>query len=120
MSKTFGREAAVVDEDGQLYCPSCGDTYLHQRNTTIFQRGEDGDITTVIAQNGNTVQATDFPNADTCNPSWRRHGMIIEFECEQCHGDGWDPKTETHIPSKEPPHRLAILQHKGNTFVEWL
>ena len=120
MGKTFGRKAAVVDEDGQLYCPDCGNNYLHQHDTTIFQRGEDGDITTVIAQNGKTVQVSEFPNEDTCNPSWRRHGMIIEFECENCHGSDWDPVKDEHIPSKEPLHRLAILQHKGNTFMEWL
>jgi hypothetical protein len=107
----FGRKAIEIGDIGALSCPDCGEQYLHQQNTTIFQRGEDGDITTVIAQDGNKVQATDFPNADTCNPSSRRHGLIIEFECEFCHH-----KELNNLPL----HRLAILQHKGNTFVEWL
>ena len=110
MSKTFGRAAIKVDAGGALDCPDCGDNYLHHQDTTIFQRGEDAEITTVIAQDGKTAQVTDFPSADTCNPSSRRNGLIIEFECEFCHGE----KKEI------PPFRLAVLQHKGNTFVEWL
>ena len=110
----FGRKAIEIGDIGALACPDCGEQYLHQRNTTIFQRGEDGDTTTVIAQDGNTAQVTDFPSDDTCNPSSRRHGLIIEFECEFCHHDG-----EQEV-SNLPLFRLAILQHKGNTFVEWL
>lgn len=114
MGKTFGRKAIEVDTAGTLKCPDCGEDYLHQRNTTIFQRGEDGNTTTVIAQNGNTAQVTDFPSDDTCNPSPRRHGLIIEFECEHCHHDG-----EEEVNSL-PLFRLAVLQHKGITFMEWM
>ena len=120
MNKTFGRKAISVDAGGALNCPDCGDNYLHHRDTTIFERGEDGDTTTVIAQNGRSAQVSDFPSDDTCNPSWRRNGLIIEFECEHCHGPSWDPATDEHIPSNAPPLRLAIIQHKGNTFMEWL
>lgn len=102
----FGKHPAQTDpyQYGELNCHCGGGGNLHQGNVTIFHRGEDGDTTTVIAQDGKTVQATDFPNRDTCNPSPRRHGMLIEFECEQC-------------PGKDL--RLAIFQHKGHTFVEW-
>lgn len=111
---TFGRKAIEIGDIGALVCPDCGEQYLHHGDVTIFQRGEDDDFTTVIAQSGTHAEVSDFPSADTCNPSWRRHGMIIEFECEFCHHDG---KEE---PNAKPLHRLAILQHKGNTFVEWL
>jgi hypothetical protein len=111
MMSTFGREAIKVDAGGALDCPDCGDNYLHHGNVTIFQRSEDDDFTTVIAQSGTEAQVSDFPSADTCNPSSRRHGMIIEFECEYCHNDAETPK---------PPHRLAVIQHKGNTYMEWL
>lgn len=104
----FGNAPAVVDTEdyGRLCCPDCGDGNTHQLNTTIFEREEDADLTTVIAQDGDKVQVSKFPSKDTCNPSPRRHGLIIEFACEQC---GMD-KT----------HRLAIFQHKGHTYVEWV
>lgn len=105
---TFGKHPAQTDPDfyGQLRC-KCGSDYLHQINTTIFHRAEDAKITTVIAQSGDTVQASNFPSDDTCNPSPRRQGMIVEFDCEDCGGDG-------------KLQQLAIYQHKGNTFMEWL
>lgn len=90
--------------NGQLNCPCGGEGNLHQGNVTIFQRHEDGDITTVIAQDKNTAQVSDFPSQDTCNPSPRRHGLLIEFSCEQC------PEKTCH---------LSIFQHKGHTFVQW-
>jgi hypothetical protein len=103
----FGLNPAITDPSsyGQLVC-SCGNGgNLHQGNVTIFMRREDGDTTTVIAQNGTTAQTCDFPSDDTCNPSPRRSGMLIEFECEQC-------------PEKNL--QLAIFQHKGDTFLEWV
>lgn len=112
--KTFGRKAISVDAGGALDCPDCGDNYLHHRNTTIFERSEDDKFTTVIAQNGTDAQVSDFPSEDTCNPSHRRNGVIIEFECEHCHHDGEEELNGL------PLHRLAIIQHKGNTFMEWL
>lgn len=108
----FGQNPADVDPTfyGQLKC-KCGSTYLHQTNVTVFERSEDASTTTVIAQDGKTVQATDFPNRDTCNPSPRRHGLIIEFDCEDC-----GPMSE----GGGALQRLAIFQHKGNTFMEWV
>ena len=108
---TFGMQEAHVDNDGILHCPQCRCNNLHQRNTTIFERPEDARTTIVIAQNGDSVQATEFPSNDTCNPSERRQGLIIEFRCESCHSGESDAI---------PLHRLAILQHKGYTYVEWL
>lgn len=104
----FGNHPAkVLTEDyGQLQC-KCGSDYLHQGNVTIFHRREDEDTTTVIAQDMRTVQVSNFPSADTCNPSPRRHGMIIEFSCEFCGNEG-------------DVQRLAIFQHKGNTYMEWV
>lgn len=113
---TFGEMSVNIVGDA-LLCPKCGDNYLHHRNITIFERSEDDKLTTVIAQSGHEVQTSKFPSADTCNPSSRRNGILIEFECEHCHydyGDGISPDGETEL------FRLAILQHKGNTFVEWM
>lgn len=97
---------------GQLNCPCGKEGNLHQGNVTIFQRREDGNTTTVIAQEGRTAQVSDFPSQDTCNPSPRRHGLLIEFECEQCSYD-CDGNTT------RPPFRLAIFQHKGHTYMQW-
>jgi hypothetical protein len=103
-------QSAEVDEDGRLACPKCGDIYIHQGNITIFERREDDNYVTVITQNDAEVTTARFLNADTCNPSSRRHGMLIEFTCEHCHASP---------PEFRQPFRLAIYQHKGNTFVEW-
>lgn len=103
----FNGIPAVTDpiSYGQLNCPCSGEGNLHQGNVTIFMRREDGNTTTVIAQDGRSAQISDFPSADTCNPSPRRSGMLIEFECEQC---------------PEAKLQLAIFQHKGHTFMEWV
>ena len=108
------RTDAQVGDDtysNALICPMCGGYYLHQGNTTIYERTEDASVTTVIAQNGSEVVRTDFPSDDVANPSMRRHGLIIEFECECCHVDDF---------KKTPLLRLSIYQHKGITFLEWV
>ena len=101
----------------ELLCPSCNDMYLHQRNVTVFQRYEDQDKTIVMQQCEDEMFVTTFPSEDTCNPSPRRHGLLIEFECEHCHYTHIDGEGD-EMP-KEPLHRLAIYQHKGVTYVEW-
>ena len=106
----YPKRSAKVGEDGNLECPKCGDIYIHQGNTTIFERLEDAEYVTVIAQNDAEVTASKFLDADTCNPSSRRHGMLIEFTCEHCHASP---------PEFRQPFRLAIYQHKGATFVDW-
>lgn len=115
----FGPHPAKVDTDdyGRLMC-KCGNDYLHQQDITLFVRGEDGETTTVIAQNGHTAQVSSFPSDDTCNPSPRRHGLILEFMCESCSWD-YDPN-KADEPVFTRPQRLAIYQHKGGTFLEWL
>jgi hypothetical protein len=116
----FGKHPAIVDETsyGQLTC-KCGSEYLHQRDVTIFHRGEDGDNVTVIAQDGDKVETSKFPNDDTCNPSPRRHGLIIEFECESCSYDFNNTKIG-ESPKPIGNQRLAIYQHKGCTYMEWV
>ena len=111
----FGLNPAVVDSGnyGQLNCPCGGGGNIHQGDTTIFEPSE-GNTTTVIAQDGCSVQATKFPSQDTCNPSRDRQGMLIEFTCEQCSYSAQENST----PDKT--FRLAIFQHKGNTFMEWV
>ena len=99
------KKRALMDfNGGSPLCPKCGGEYLHQTNTTIYERSEDDDWTTVMKQDGHEMVVTKFPSADTHNPSYRRHGLIIDFDCEHCPG----------------PHHLAIFQHKGVTYIEWV
>lgn len=101
----------------ELKCPTCSEAYLHQRNVTIFQRYEDQPTTIVMQQCEDDMVVSTFPSRDTCNPSPRRHGLLIEFECEHCHYTHIDGEGD-EMP-REPLHRLAIFQHKGTTFMEW-
>lgn len=83
-----------------LLCPHCNGDYLHQVTTNVFERAEDADDGLHVAITGERAVITrDLVG----NPSGRRHGLTIKFYCEEC--------------GKHPS--LAILQHKGQTFVEW-
>lgn len=77
-------------------CPVCGDDYQHHEGVREFRRmaGEDGE--TVLLDPG---RGTILPTRS--NPSPRRGAVTIDFvgEC----GHEWT---------------LAILQHKGQTFIE--
>jgi hypothetical protein len=112
------REAAKVDGYGTVSCPECGDTYLHQSNVTIYEFADDPLWNRVFAQRGKEVVVTDFPRIDSPNPSRDRNGLTIEFACENCHGGDWNG--EEVIASKREPFRLAIYQHKGVTYMEWV
>lgn len=86
----FNGAASEVD------CPRCGSSYLHHGAVTLFDRNkEDGPV---------LVRQFDSPSPTLAgNPSGRRGGIAISFECEVC-GDGIE---------------LTIAQHKGNTEMAW-
>lgn len=90
------------DSEG-LMCPSCGCNNLHHSGVTLFNRSEDDPEVTMIAAKGNNVSLKRIPNTIVNNPSLRRHGMRINFYCEQC-DDNYD---------------LCIAQHKGTTYLHW-
>ena len=83
-----------------LLCPKCGCNNLHQTSVDVYFRPED-------AEHG--IHAyVDFEGVKTDmdvdnNPSARRSGLYVTFECEQCDGD----------------KDLLIYQHKGTTYLEW-
>jgi hypothetical protein len=99
----------VVIAEGVIYCPRCGEANLHQGTVTVFNRlEEDGavEITRILPDGrGQRWMATTTGSvaAEHGNPSARRNGLVIEFECEHC----------------VEPVKLQIWQHKGATFVEW-
>lgn len=86
--------------DARLYCPDCGDSYLHHNAVEVFHRpGEDAPSIGIGVERGRTDAAS--PRR---NPSPRRGGLLIWFDCEGC---GRDDLV------------LEIYQHKGETFWNW-
>lgn len=84
----------------QLMCPKCGCDNLHQRAVDTYFRHEDATVG-IHAHVGFSGVTTDMDVKG--NPSARRSGLFITFECEQCEGD----------------KMLNIYQHKGTTFLGW-
>lgn len=104
----------AIDDDTWLICPSCGDNYLHHTSITVFNRTEDSDQTRVTHLGTNmdgytpgelndTLTSATVKSGDCENPSPRRHGLHIRFNCEHCD----DTKT------------LCLYQHKGFTGLRW-
>lgn len=89
-----------------LVCPRCGSEYLHQVGATFYDRSEDAEMTTVTRVMGGEFQRREHPSTSIPNPSARRHGMAIVFECEGCSED-------------DGPLELTVAQHKGNTEMGW-
>ncbi len=86
--------------DDSLNCPVCENPFLHQRKVSIFWRTEDAEEgNRVVSQFGQTLTDTSMHG----NPSARRDGILIDFECELCDADP----------------RLSIVQHKGATIMAW-
>ena len=87
-----------LDYDGTaLVCPSCGSPFTHQGTVEVWNRDEDED------REGVTV-ATDGATGIVAaghNPSDRRRGVRVWFECEVC-------------PVK---FAVTIAQHKGQTIM---
>jgi hypothetical protein len=83
-----------------LLCPSCGENNLHQTSASVYFRDkEDSNEGNFVHLNNKYIEKID----NRLNPSERRDGILIAFECEHCEAD---------------PH-LTIVQHKGATYLEW-
>ena len=91
------------EDEATLLCPRCGENYLHQGTTTLYERPEDAVVTLEIAVASAAVVTRLCPSSETRNPSSRRHGLAIQFECETC----------------GPVGELTIAQHKGLTLLAW-
>jgi hypothetical protein len=91
-----------ADLHDPLLCPKCGNDFLHHADVIVYDRREDADDTRVTTI-GATINVAMVPNARSGNPSSRRDGLAIEFECEGCHGQ----------------FELTIEQHKGQTYLNW-
>jgi hypothetical protein len=90
--------------DAALICPRCRENYLHHGAVVVYHRGrEDADETLLTVCDGERVSKQRYPSGWLNNPSRRRDGLAIQFDCEFC-GDGIE---------------LTIEQHKGQTFLHW-
>lgn len=98
-----------------LKCPGCGGENLHQGKVTAFNRREDAKETRVTAVDAAGFSDHVLPSAEVANPSARRDGLSIEFECEHCHAEGENDEP----PDFPAPFELTIAQHKGYTFLQW-
>jgi hypothetical protein len=85
-----------------LLCPSCQSINLHHERIIAYERVEDNPLVQRIEINGQDVRVSQVKNS-AGNPSARRHGVAIQFWCEQCH----------------KVNELTIAQHKGETEVGW-
>jgi len=90
-----------------IKCVGCGSWHLHQRDVFVYTRKEDAKfaLETIVDMSGSRSSVK--PSSDEVeidgNPSHRRHGLRIRFECEQC-DDIFD---------------MVLLQHKGTTELKW-
>lgn len=96
-----------------LRCPNCDECYLHQSDVAVFNRDEDADQVRVTTVRHDGVDEAIISEDLSLNPSPRRYGLRISFWCEHCDG-GPDEDTTKKVPD------LAIYQHKGQTFIEWV
>lgn len=83
----------------KLTCPHCDSFLLHHFCIESFERTEDAESGTHVTVSAETVKKDS--NMDD-NPSERRNGLLIRFECEEC--------------GKESV--MTIAQHKGTTLVD--
>ena len=98
MRITITAENGVTD---RLCCPQCNSIYIHQGRVEIFFRREDAKTGRYISADFDDIQL----NSNLLNnPSPRRQGMLIHFNCEECGKN----------------HKLAMYQHKGETYMDWL
>ncbi len=108
MQKTGAIKLDDCGDYAELQCPKCNGSTIHQQTISVFPRTEDADKTlkTVVGLNRTEIALVDSENSG--NPSGRRQGLRIEFECENCHSR--DPETKI---------QLTIAQHKGATMLSW-
>lgn len=87
----------------ELRCPRCRCGYLHHGRVTVFDRSEDDELTAVTTVDAGLSAVHLRPSTEVRNPSGRRSGIAIAFDCEGC-GNGIE---------------LTIAQHEGVTTLAW-
>ena len=95
-----------------LCCPKCRGDRLHHGRVTVFHRIEDDEMITQTIVTGPTATVEAVPNSRATNPSSRRDGIEIEFQCELCHREKKSDLANRRM-------FLRIAQHQGKTLLEW-
>lgn len=93
----------LLTKDGALRCPYCGCHNLHQVAVDVFERKEDQAEGLHVLVYGSGLQNVRMDRNLKDNPSPRRNGLSIVFQCETC-------------PFSS---RFNIYQHKGETLLKW-
>lgn len=96
-TRPYGRGTA------DLLCPRCGSANLHHTGVTVYDRGEDRATVVETTVSGGKIKLDPVAHG-AMNPSGRRDGLAIRFDCEGC---------------GEEPIELTIAQHKGSTEIGW-
>ena len=94
-----------------LRCPQCRGDRLHHGRVAVFHRIEDDEMITQTVVTGPTATVEAVPSSRTTNPSSRRDGIEIEFQCELCHWKNSDFANQRMF--------LRIARHKGKKLLEW-
>ena len=89
-----------------LTCPLCSEEYLHHGAVTVWNRAEDAEVGRLTTVSGDVLIDAQNATMEGC-PSRRRDALSIEFRCEHCHD-----KNDKSL-------HLDVIQHKGNTFLQW-
>jgi pyruvate-formate lyase-activating enzyme len=85
---------------GSLECPNCQSYCTHQIAVDVFFRYDEDSLHGIHAFISSLKMMVDTDMKE--NPSRRRQGLRITFECEQC----------------DVPFYMTIIQHKGTTYVD--
>jgi len=113
--------SSIKVTDDCLVCPSCDIDNLHQKTVEVYQCHEDHDGICTVAELMET-KITHIPRHYPLNPSSRRNGLRIFFECEHCHNEhnGYDENGDELFVETPPLFELTIAQHKGNTHMQFV
>jgi hypothetical protein len=96
-------EPLTLEDDALNLCPYCHGNNLHHEGVTVYDRNEDAEKVRVTHVTDMVVSVATVDEAHSNNPSPRRTGLTIDFSCETC---------------EEKPV-MAIIQHKGTTYIGW-
>ncbi|MDE4619650.1 hypothetical protein [Sinorhizobium meliloti] len=98
---------ATSNRTSDLKCPNCGGSHLHHIKVAVYDRSEDAaQVTKTVVANGR-ASMDKVDSLSSGNPSTRRDGIVVSFECETCPA------------GKDGPLELTIAQHKGSTEIGW-
>lgn len=98
------KEAPTVDASNwkMLACPVCEMEYLHHHRIEDVRRDEDAKKARCVSIDLEKVVVETANNDETPNPSSRRSGFVVTFDCEMGHRVF-----------------LNFAQHKGSTLMYW-